>query len=232
MADYGNYSRFWLSDSVAPPPGPGNPDITPPSFTNVDTFTVQENIATTFNASIITVNDSATLSLGAGIDGALFNIEIADTATAYIRFKVSPDYEGPTDVGTNNIYNFTITTTDSAGNSVSRTFAIVVTNLNEASTTSTPSVPGNVYKGVVITLSVTVNSPGKVRFFMDGKRIAGCLEISTSGSYPNYSASCSWRPTVTAQHKVSATLTPSDVTFSSSTSPVGSFWVLKRTTLR
>ena len=232
VADYGNYSRFWLSDSVAPPPGPGNPDITPPSFTNVDTFTVQENIATTFNASIITVNDSATLSLGAGIDGALFNIVISDTATAYIRFKVSPDYEGPTDVGTNNIYNFTITTTDSAGNSASRTFAIVVTNLNEASTTSTPSVPGNVYKGVVITLSVTVNSPGKVRFLMDGKRISGCLAISTSGSYPNYSASCSWKPTVTAQHRVSATLTPSDVTFSSSTSPVGSFWVLKRTTLR
>lgn len=232
VGDYDTQSRFWLSDAATPPPGPGNPDITPPSFTNVDTFTVQENIATTVNASIIAVNDSATLSLGAGIDGALFNIVIADTATAYIRFKVSPDYEGPTDIGTNNIYNFTITTTDSAGNSASRTFAIVVTNLNEASTTSTPSVPGNVYKGVVITLSVTVNSPGKVRFFMDGKRIAGCFAISTLGSYPNYSASCSWKPAVTAQHKVSATLTPSDVTFSSSTSPVGSFWVLKRTTVR
>jgi hypothetical protein len=231
IGDY-TTAQFYISDSVAPPVGPGNPDITPPSFTSLDTFTVSENISTTFNAATIIVNDSATLTLGAGIDGSLFNIVNADTATAYIRFKVSPDYEGATDVGTNNIYNFTITTTDSVGNSASRTFAIVVINLNESSTTSPPTVSGNVYKGIVTSLTVTVNAPGKVRFFMDGKRIAGCLAVSTTGSYPNYSASCSWKPAVTAKHDVTAALTPSDNTFSASTSQVGTFWVLKRITRR
>jgi hypothetical protein len=231
IGDY-TTAQFYISDSVAPPVGPGNPDVTAPSFTSSDTFTVSENISTTFNAATITVNDSATLTLGAGIDGFLFNIVNADTATAFIRFKVSPDYEGATDVGTNNVYNFTITTTDSVGNSASRTFAIVVTNLNESSSTSPPAVSGNVYKGIVISLTVTVNAPGKVRFFMDGKRIAGCLAVSTTGSYPNYSASCSWKPAVTAKHDVTAALTPSDNTFSASTYQVGTFWVLKRTTRR
>lgn len=232
IGDYSGSSNFWLSDAATPPPGPGNPDITPPSFTNSDTFTVAENVATTFNAATITVNDSATLTLGAGIDGGLFNIVIADTATAYIRFKVSPDYEGPTDVGTNNIYNFTITTTDSVGNSASRTFAIVVTNQNEASTTSPPSVVGSVYKGIPINITVTVNAPGTVRFYLAGKRIPSCLARPTSGTYPNYTATCVWKPPVIGFQNLTADLTPSDNTFSQSTSAVGSFWVLRRTTTR
>jgi hypothetical protein len=232
IGDYDGAGVFWLSDPATPPPGPGNPDITPPSFTNSDTFTVAENIATSFNAATITVNDSATLTLSAGIDGSLFNIVNADTATAYIRFKVSPDYEGPTDVGTNNIYNFTITTTDSVGNAASRTFAIVVTNVNEASTTSPPVVVGNVYKGIQITITVTVNAPGSVRFYLTGKRIPGCLARPTSGTYPNYTATCQWKPPAIGFQNLTAELTPSDNTFSRSSSVVGSFWVLRRTTTR
>jgi hypothetical protein len=232
VGEYDATSKFWLSDAAAPPPGPGNPDVTPPSFTNSDTFTVAENIATSFNAATITVNDSATLTLGGGIDGGLFNIVNVETATAYIRFKVSPDYEGPTDVGTNNIYNFTITTTDSIGNAASRTFAIVVTNVNEASTTSPPTVVGNVYKGIQITITVTVNAPGSVRFYLAGKRIPACLARPTSGTYPNYTATCQWKPPVIGFQNLTAELTPTDNTFSRSTSAVGSFWVIRRTTTR
>jgi hypothetical protein len=232
IGDYDGSSRFWLSDAASPPPGPGNPDVTPPSFTNSDTFTVNENIATSFNAATITVNDSATLVIAAGNDGALFNIVIAETATAYLRFKVSPDYEGPTDVGANNIYNITVSATDSVGNARSRTFAIVITNLNEPSTTTPPSISGVAYKGVAISLTVTVNSPGTVRFFLSGKRIAGCLARPTSGTYPNFTATCQWKPPVMGYQNLTAELTPSDPSFSRSTSAVGTFWVYKRTTLR
>jgi hypothetical protein len=232
IGDYDGSSRFWLSDSASPPPGPGNPDVTPPSFTNSDTFTVSENIATSFNAVTITVNDSATIAIAAGNDGALFNIVIAETATAYLRFKASPDYEGPTDAGTNNIYNITVSATDSVGNARSRTFAIVITNLNEPSTATPPSVSGMAYKGIVISLTVTVNSPGSVRFFLSGKRIAGCLARPTSGTYPNYTATCQWKPPVTGFQNLTAELTPSDPSFSRSASAVGTFWVYKRTNLR
>ena len=232
IGDYDGSSRFWLSTSASPPPGPGNPDVTAPSFTNSDTFTVSENISTSFNAATITINDSGTIVIAAGSDGSLFNIFKTDTATAYLRFKASPDYEGPTDVGTNNIYNISLTTTDSLGNARSRTFAIVVSNLNESSTTTPPSISGMAYKGIAITLTVTVNSPGSVRFFLSGKRIAGCLSRPTSGSYPNYTATCQWKPPVMGFQNLTAELTPSDVTFSRSTSAVGTFWVYKRTTLR
>ena len=232
IGDYSGSSKFWLSDPATPPDGPGNPDVVAPSFISTDTFTVQENIATSFNAATIVVSESATITIGSGSDGARFDVIWADTATAYIRFKVSPDFEGPTDTGANNVYDIVINATDKVGNVGIRNINIRVTNLNENSITGTPTVSGNVYKGVVITLSVVVNAPGKVRFFMDGKRIANCLAVPTSGSYPNYTASCSWKPAVTAQHQVTATLTPSDNTFASSTSQVGSFWVLKRTGLR
>lgn len=232
IGDYTGSSKFWLSDAAIPPDGPGNPDVVAPGYTSTDTFTVTENIATSFNAATIVVNESSTLTIAGGVDQLLFDIIRVDTVVAYIRFKSSPDFEGPTDSGGNNTYNITINATDLAGNIGIRAINISVTNLSENSSTSAPSVSGNVYKGIVISLTVTVNAPGKVRFFMDGKRIANCLAISTSGNYPNYTASCSWKPTVTARHSVTATLTPSDNTFSASTSQVGTFWVLKRTTLR
>ena len=232
VGDYDGSSRYWLSEPATPPPGPGNPDITPPAFANSDTFTVVENISTSFNAATITVNDSATLVIAAGNDGSLFNIIKTETASAVLRFKDSPDFEGPTDVGTNNIYNITITTADSLGNSASRTFFIVVTNLNESSTTSAPAVLGLVYKGIVTTITVTVNAPGSVRFLLSGKKIPGCLSRPTSGSYPNYIATCQWKPPVTALQTLTAELTPSDSSFARSVSTVGTFWVLKRTTRR
>jgi hypothetical protein len=232
IGDYDGSSRFWLSNAATPPPGPGNPDVTAPLFTNSDTFTVNENIAITFNAATITVDDSATISIAAGSDGALFNIVIAGTTSAYLRFKASPDYEAATDAGGNNIYNITITTTDSVGNARNRTFAIVVTNLNESSTTTAPGVTGTANKGIVTTLTVTVNAPGRVRFFLSGKRIPGCLSQATSGTYPNYTATCQWIPPVTGFQNLTAQLTPSDSSFAPSTSSVGRFWVYKRTTRR
>lgn len=226
------YTRFWLSDSVAPPPGPGNPDIVAPSFTSSDTFTVTENISPSFTAATIVVNESATITIASGLDGSQFNIVYSDTAVAIIQFKVSPDYEGPTDAGGNNQYDITLNATDSAGNTGVRQINIRVTNLNESASIATPTVSGSVYKGVQIAITATVNAPGKVRFFMDGKRIANCLSVSTTGSYPNYTASCNWKPTSMASHKVTAYLTPSDVTFTGGSSPVLTVWVLKRTTSR
>ena len=232
IGDYSANSKFWLSDAAAPPPGPGNPDIVAPTLTSPDTFTVAENYSISLNIGLIVANESATLTIAAGGDGSQFTILYSDTASAYIRFSASPDFEGPTDTGANNIYDISITAIDAAGNSRTRVINVRVTNVNEPSTTSIPVTAGEVYKGIAISLTVTVNAPGKVRFFMDGKRIANCLSVPTSGTYPNYTAACSWKPAVTARHTVSATLSPSDNTFSASTSQVGTFWVLKRTNRR
>jgi hypothetical protein len=232
IGDYDANSKFWLSDAAAPPPGPGNPDVQAPIFITSDTFTVAENVATSVNAATISVSESATMVIAAGGDGSQFTILKADTATVYLRFNASPDYEGPTDTGANNTYDITINATDGAGNTGIRTINIKVTNVIEASTTGVPTISGTVYKGVVISLTVTVNAPGTVRFFLSGKRIQGCLSRPTTGTYPNYIATCQWKPPVIGEQKITATLTPSDNTFSISSSTVGTYWVLKRTTTR
>jgi hypothetical protein len=65
---------------------------------------------------------------------------------------------------------------------------------------------------------VTTNAAGKVRFFVSGKRISNCLARSTTGSYPNFSATCSWKPPVMGSQNLTASITPTDSSFSATTS--------------
>lgn len=232
IGDYSGSSRFWLSDPATPPPGPGNPDLTPPTFSSADTFTVAENISTSFNAATITVNESSTITISAGSDNSLFNIIYLDDYNAYIRFKTSPDFEGPLDSGGNNIYDITISATDAAGNTGVRAINIRVTNVNESSVIGSPTVSGFVYKGVQTTISLTVNAPGKVKFLLGGKRISGCLSRPTTGSYPNYTATCTWKPPIMGRQLLTAAFTPTDITFTSGNSGTAEVWVIKRTTRR
>jgi len=109
-----------------------------------------------------------------------------------------------------------------------QTLTITISNENETSQLSTPTVSGTVNKGVTKTVTVTLNVAGKVRFFIGGKRISGCLARTTSGSYPNFSATCSWKPAVSGRQFLTATVTPTDNTFSGSTSARGEVFVLKR----
>jgi hypothetical protein len=71
-----------------------------------------------------------------------------------------------------------------------------------------------------------------VRFFLGGKRISNCLARSTTGSYPNFSATCSWKPPVTGNQNLTARITPTDGSFSATTSPSTAVWVTKRANSR
>jgi len=95
-----------------------------------------------------------------------------------------------------------------------------------------PSISGNVYKGVLTTISVSANLAGVVRFFLGGKRISTCKARNASGSWPTYSATCSWKPPVMGMQLLTATLTPASSAFSPVTSPVTTLWILKRNTTR
>lgn len=313
------------------------PDVIAPSFTNGATFLLAENSATSSNAATIAVSESATITINAGPDSALFSLVTSDTTTAFIRFLASPNFESPADVGTNNVHDLSIRATDASGNFTNQAITVTVTNVNEAPVITTnssnpthaitqaenisavatyaatdvdsgtsltfsisgtdagdfvmnsgsgvlafasnpdfegaqdfdtnniyilvvavsdgalsdtqtltititnanesgqvtaPAVSGTPTKGVSITVTVNVNTPGKVRFFVGGKRIATCLSRTTTGTNPNFSATCTWKPTVTGRQSLTATLTPTDNTFSTSTSARGDFFVMKRSTAR
>jgi hypothetical protein len=67
----------------------------------------------------------------------------------------------------------------------------------------------NLNKGQNATLTATVGARGSVRFFSNGKRIAGCLNVPVSmATYP-LTATCTWKPTTSGSLNLSARLYPS-----------------------
>ena len=188
------------------------------------TSTVNENTTSLYNLSATDVDAGSTLTYTlTGTDAADFTI----SSTGDLSFSPAPDFEAATDSDSNNTY-IVITWVSDGSLSDSQTVTITVTNVNESGTASAPSISGTPYKGIAIATTVSVNAPGKVRFFLNGKRIANCLAVSTSGSGSSYTATCNWRPAVTGRQSVTATLTPTSNTFSAVTSPALSTWVFQR----
>jgi len=203
-----------------------------PTFTNSSTFTIAENTSTTTNAATITASESVTVLIRSLADSTLFNLVIADSVTAYVRFKSSPDYEAFADEGGNNEYDITVRATNTSGNYQELAIKITVTDVLESAVIATPTFSAAAYKGRSITISVTVSTPGKVRFFVAGKRVPNCLSMSTSGTYPNYSATCAWTPALSGNQLVRATVTPTNNAIGAVTSDNSPIYIFRRTNNR
>lgn len=198
-----------------------SPDLNPSSGVSVSEN--QTSITT------ITSNETVTMQMTGGIDSLTVNF---NTSTGALTFKQTQDFEAPSDSNGDGVYVVRIQVTDIAGNWRYRDISITLTNVNENGSISAPTVSGAIYKGVATDISVTVNTAGKVRFFLGGKRISSCLARSTTGSYPNFSATCSWKPPVTGRQILTARITPTDSSFSATTSATTSIWVVKRSNSR
>jgi serralysin len=192
------------------------------------TYSTNENSTALYNINATDVDAGATLTYSlTGSDSTNFVI----SASGQLSFSASPDFEAPIDTDTNNSY-IVITWVSDGSLTDSQTVTITVTNLNESGSISAPTISGTPSKGVSISTTVNVNAAGKVRFFLNGKRVANCLAVSTVGSGSTYTATCNWRPSVTGRQSLTATLTPTSNTFSAVTSPALSTWVLARSTKR
>jgi hypothetical protein len=124
------------------------------------------------------------------------------------------------DVAGNDIPTFTIGVTNL---SVSTSNTSITLALNPASSTATYRLNNSIV--------ATVSHTGKVDFKAQGKIIAGCRNISTSGSGP-ITATCTWRPTVHTAISITATLKPVGNGLMISTSSALPVFVVKRTTTR
>jgi hypothetical protein len=69
------------------------------------------------------------------------------------------------------------------------------------------SVPTTFSKGVSANLSATLDRSGKATFFARGKRIPGCVSMTTPIQTP-YTISCAWKPTVTGSVPITVQITP------------------------
>lgn len=107
-----------------------------------------------------------------------------------------------------------------------------VAGLATAATVGTPASSGAIRKGSTSTISVSVNAPGFVRFFVNGKRIPGCLRIATTGTSPNFTASCNWKPPIQGARTLTASFTPSDSAFLAANSDPAVLSISRRTNQR
>ena len=196
-------------------------DTTAPTFTSSSSFSAAENIATSAIAATIRVSESATVTISSGADAARFNITRTETNTAVIKFNASPDFEAPADVGGNNVYDITLTATDTAANAGTQSITITVTDVVDTSSFNSLALAGSATTAtfrtvVVITANVTVAS--RVTFRINGKVLPGCKNRLATGSGSSFSATCSWRPSNRGVVSLAATATPTGAGISSATS--------------
>ena len=100
-----------------------------PEFTSGSAVSVNENIIATGYTAMATDDDgnALTFSIDNGIDKDEFSI---DAVSGVLSFVVAPDYENPSDSGSNNTYVLNISVTDGL-TSVVRTVTVTVLNVND-----------------------------------------------------------------------------------------------------
>ena len=205
------------------------PSITNSSSNPTATSSQAENITSVATYAATDPDAGAVLRFSiSGTDAADFTI---DSVTGVLAFASNPDFEAPLDSDTNSAYVVSITVSDGTLTDV-QTLTLTITNVNESSIVGAPTFSGSTMKGGNVTISMTSNVAGRARFFVNGKRIPSCLSRPTTGSYPNFTVTCSWKPSVMGRQNVSASFTPTDNGFSATNSPVTTIQVLKRGTTR
>ena len=120
----------------------------PPVITATSTLNIQENQTTVATLEATDSDDHPITgwSITGGADLALFNL----TNGGVLSFKASPDYENPTDTGTDNSYEVEVIASDGTDDSAPKTITVNVTNVNEPPTFS---------EGTITTRTIAENSP-------------------------------------------------------------------------
>jgi hypothetical protein len=157
-----------------------------------------------------------------------FNI---NSSSGVLTFKAAPDFEVRADTNADNVYRVNIGLSDGT---ILATQVLLVTilDVNEVSSIAVPTIATAAIKGITINLSVVADTPGRVQFFYNGKRIPNCSSISTSGAAPTATAICVWKPANHGVGNITARVTPTNTGLSASVSPPLRVVVGKRTTLR
>jgi VCBS repeat-containing protein len=101
-----------------------------PSITTANTANTAENTTAVIDVDATDPDAATTLtySISGGADQAKFSIV---SGTGVLTFLSAPDFENPTDVGANNVYDVTVQVTDGV-NPVTQAIAVTVTNVDEA----------------------------------------------------------------------------------------------------
>jgi hypothetical protein len=98
---------------------------------------------------------------------------------------------------------------------------------NVATSLSISEITVPVIYRTALSVQATVEQPGKITFFSNGKRIPGCVSRSITTTYI-----CSYRPSVHGANIVTASLVPTDSGYARVTSAPKNLGAASRTTTR
>ena len=97
--------------------------------------------------------DPVTYSLGSGADGEKFTI---DAASGELTFVAAPDFENPTDAGTNNVYEVVVEATG-GGESATQSITVTVADTDEAPAFTSDDVHEIAENETVVTMVVATD---------------------------------------------------------------------------
>ena len=122
--------------------------------------TVSENSTAVTTVTATDPDGTLTYSIVGGVDQAKFTI---NESTGILSFVTAPDFEVPTDVGTNNVYDVIVQVSDGAATDT-QALAVSVTNLNDVVPTITSngggtSGPATVSENSTAATTVTATDP-------------------------------------------------------------------------
>ena len=119
----------------------------------------------------------------------------------------------------------TNTSTFSTGETVTSTFTVT-----PAAGTLVVSVGsgGALAKGVTRTLTASASDSGYVTFYINGKRLAGCISVKTQST----TATCNWKPTTQGSVTLTALLVPTNTSAQAVNATPLNLTVARRTTRR
>ncbi len=110
-----------------PSPPPGSPN-TPPAFTSAAAVSTRENVIGVIYRPVATDANGDTITYGSTIGGPDAARFVMNPVTREVRFAAGPDFEAPSDIGGNNVYNISFTASDGAA-TTTHDVAITVTNV-------------------------------------------------------------------------------------------------------
>jgi hypothetical protein len=84
-------------------------------------------------------------------------------------------------------------------------YSTIALSVNSFALTNSPTVA--TYKATT-PITINVAAASKITFLVNGKRIAGCISIPTSGSGSSHTVTCNWKPTVKGTTVLTALIKP------------------------
>jgi RTX calcium-binding nonapeptide repeat (4 copies)/Cadherin domain len=169
------------------------PVITSNGGNDTATISVNENLFSSVTTVFATdpENTARTYSIVGGVDAARFAI---NASTGSLTFVAAPNFESPTDVGSNNVYDIVVQASDGSLTD-SQAIAVTVLNVNESPVFVTPTIFSVSENGTNVSIVAATDQDGQALTYsisggLDAARfvINGATGVLNFVATPNFEA--------------------------------------------